>query len=95
MTQPNPYEIDPLAAPLRRLGATKGMAIYLVETEDLTGVAACNFRRELADFAFEEFEGDFHIGHDEEYAKNLGDNFVLAIRDQRDEARLRLKFVVR
>ena len=91
----NPYEIDISSAIIRRVGVNKGKVVFLVETENIDKLSACNFRRELFDFASENFGNDFYIGHDEQYMRNIGDNFVIAIQSNLDIAILRSFFEVR
>jgi hypothetical protein len=77
------------------MGANKGKTVFLVETENMDKLSACNFRRELFDFASENFGDDFYIGHDEQYMTNVGNNFVIAIQSNLDIVILRAFFEVR
>lgn len=90
----SPYDINRNDFIIKKLGSNKGRVVFLVETENHNALDGCNFRRDLTDFAMNEMTGDFYIGHDEQYAKNIGNNYIIAIKDNDDVARLSAAYKV-
>lgn len=91
----NPYtKIDPRDFLIKRFGALNGVTVYLVDLAGHNPFDGCVFRDHLARFILNEFEGDSHLGNDDLYIRNLGNNLALAVREAADIIRLKANFRV-
>lgn len=91
----NPYtRINPQSFLLRRFGQLDGTTIFLVVLAGHKPLDACIFRRHLVDFMMAEFEGEWHLGNDDRYIRDLGNNLALGIDATADLLRLKAAFNV-
>lgn len=91
----NPYtQIDPRDFLIRRFGVLDGVTVFLVDLAGHDAFSGCVFRDHLARFILDEFEGECHLGNDDRYIRDLGNNLALAVRETADMIRLRANFRV-
>lgn len=91
----NPYsKIDPRDFLIKRFGVLNGATVYLVDLAGHKPFDACVFRDHLARFILNEFDGASHLGNDDRYIRNLGNNLALAVHETRDIIRLKANFRV-